>query len=63
MAIYETALSLEERYAPLLSNLATAYYSLFLRSKDRRLLQKSVESFQKAIEVDPDYPHPYNGLE
>lgn len=60
--IYETALSIDRQYAPALSNLATAHYSLFLQTKDRRDLQKALERFKQAIEVDPDFAHPYNGL-
>lgn len=32
------------------------------REKDQNLIQKSSESFKKAIEIDLDYPYPYFGL-
>ena len=33
-----------------------------LKTKDQTAFHKSIESFKKAIERDPDYASPYNGL-
>ncbi len=60
--IYQTALAQDSRYAPLLSNLATAYYSLFLQTRERQAWQNAMEKYKQAIEVDPNYAQPYHGL-
>lgn len=60
--IFELAISSDDRYAPLLSNLGSAYLSLFLKTKERRVLESSMEKFKKSIEIDPDFFQPYNGL-
>lgn len=51
--IYQTALAQDSRYAPLLSNLGAAYYALFRQNKERQALQKAMEKYKQAIEVDP----------
>ena len=33
-----------------------------MKKRDSKVFQKSIESFKKAIELDPKYPLPYNGL-
>lgn len=60
--IYEAAISVDNRYAPLMANLGSAYLSLFLKTKEQRILEASMAKFKKAIEIDPDFSQPYNGL-
>lgn len=60
--IYQTALAQDSRYAPLISNLGAAYYSLFLQSRERQALQTAMEKYKQAIEIDPAYAQPYHGL-
>lgn len=60
--IYEMALSLDNKYGPLLSNLGTAFYSLFLQTKNNQALQRAQEIFKQAIEVAPDFAPSYYGL-
>ncbi len=60
--IYELAISVDEQYAPLMANLGSAYLSLFFKTKERRLLELSMEKFKRAIAIDPDFSQAYNGL-
>lgn len=59
---YEQALSLDNKYAEILNNLADVLFSQALKRKNLTTLQKSEDSYKKAIEIDPDYPAPYFGL-
>jgi arylsulfatase A-like enzyme/Tfp pilus assembly protein PilF len=59
---YNRAVSLDSKYAEAFHNLGDAYRLLAIKNKDRGLLKKSSEKFQKAIDADPNYPSPYFGL-
>jgi len=59
---YEMALSLDNEYSVVFSNLGTVYLSIFLKTKSPKDYQKSIHNFKKAIELDPDYATAYNGL-
>jgi arylsulfatase A-like enzyme/Flp pilus assembly protein TadD len=59
---YNQALSLDLNYAQAYFNLGDAYFSLANKNRDQGLIQKSLENYKKAIEVDPIYPSPYFGL-
>ncbi len=59
---YNRALSLDNKYAEAFYNLGNAYLSEAMERRNTKPLQKSSENFQKAIEVDPNYPAPYFGL-
>jgi arylsulfatase A-like enzyme/Flp pilus assembly protein TadD len=59
---YEQALRIDQRYPIAYHNLGLMYLSLALRNKDSRALQECLESFKKAIEIDPDYADAYVGL-
>ena len=59
---YEIGLSLDDRLPELNNNLANAYYSLGLRSRDLSLFSRCFEYYKKAIELDPSYSAPYRGL-
>lgn len=59
---YTRGLSLDERYPELYNNLANAYYSSGLRSRDPLTFSRCFNAYKKAIELDPEYPAPYYGL-
>jgi len=59
---YEKALSLENDYAVVFSNLGTVYLSIFMKTRDQKAYQKSLQNFKKAIELDPEYAWAYNSL-
>ncbi len=59
---YEMGLSLDDKLPELYNNLANAYFSYGLQSKDSLLFSRCFEYFKKAIELDPEYAAPYHGL-
>lgn len=59
---YGRALALDGRYAEALFNLGDVYLTLAVENKNFDLVKKSEESFEKAIQADPQYPSPYFGL-
>ena len=59
---YEHALSLDPRYAVVLSNLGTVETSMALKSKDATPLRRAMAHFKRAIECDPRDVGAYNGL-
>jgi len=50
---YEKALSLDNEYRFVYSNLGRVYLSIFLETKDPKTYQKSLQYYKKAIELDP----------
>jgi arylsulfatase A-like enzyme/predicted Zn-dependent protease len=59
---YEMALSIDAESQLLFANLGEAQFSLAVKKKDKTMLQKALQSFQKAIELDPDYSLAYFGF-
>jgi arylsulfatase A-like enzyme/Flp pilus assembly protein TadD len=59
---YEHALSLDPKYAVVLSNLGTVHASLAMKKKDGAALRRAMDYFKRAIECDPRDPAAYNGL-
>jgi arylsulfatase A-like enzyme/Flp pilus assembly protein TadD len=59
---FEMGLSLDDKLPTLYNNLANAYYSHGLQSKDSLIFSRCFEYYKKAIELDPEYPAPYYGL-
>jgi len=59
---YEKALLLDNEYAVVFRNLGSAYFSLFLKTRDQKDCQKSIQNYKKAIELQPDYASAYNRL-
>lgn len=59
---YEVALSIDSSYPVVLSNLGSVYLSTFLKTKDPKDYQRSLQSFKKVIELNPDHAPAYNGL-
>ncbi len=62
MEAYEKSLSIDNEYPLVYSNLGTLYFSIFLKTKDPKTYQKSLQNFKKAIELDSDSAIAYNGL-
>jgi arylsulfatase A-like enzyme/Flp pilus assembly protein TadD len=59
---YEHALSLDPKYAVVLSNLGTVETELAMKTKDAAPLHSAMEYFKRAIESDARDPSAYNGL-
>ncbi|MGA2361933.1 MAG: sulfatase-like hydrolase/transferase [Candidatus Aminicenantales bacterium] len=59
---YEHALSLDPKYAVVLSNLGTVQASLAMKKKDVTTLRRAMDYFKRAIESDPRDASAYNGL-
>jgi tetratricopeptide (TPR) repeat protein len=59
---YEQALRIDQRNPIAYHKLGLLHFSLALKNNDRRALGKSLESYKKAIEFDPDYADAYVGL-
>lgn len=59
---YEKALSLDDKNAAVYNNLATNYLQLSQKMRDQVLFNRGIEYFKKAIELDPSYESPYDGL-
>lgn len=58
----EQALSLDLRYPLTQYNYGKLYEWLGMKNQDRRALRKSLESYKKAIELDPEFADAYIGL-
>jgi len=59
---YERALALDADDAIVIANLGALDLSTYLKTRSEDALSAAVESFRKAIAVDPAYPAAYNGL-
>lgn len=59
---YEKALSLDDKDPTVYNNLAANYLQLSRKTRDEILFTRCIEYFKKAIELDPSYASPYNGL-
>jgi Flp pilus assembly protein TadD len=59
---YERALSLDPKYAVVLSNLGTVQAALAMKKKDVTSLRRAMDYFKRAIESDPRDASAYNGL-
>ena len=59
---YEMSLSIDEEYYLALNNLGAVNLSIFLTAQDRSAIQRALQCFKKAIEVNPGYASAYNGL-
>jgi tetratricopeptide (TPR) repeat protein len=56
------SLSLDDKLPETNNNLANAYLSYGLQSRDSFLFSRCFEYYKKAIELDPEYAAPYYGL-
>jgi arylsulfatase A-like enzyme/Flp pilus assembly protein TadD len=59
---YKMGLSLDDKLPETNNNIANAYLSYGLQSRDSFLFSRSFEYYKKAIELDPEYAAPYYGL-
>ena len=59
---YERGLSLDDKIPGLYNNLANAYLSYGLQTRNSSIFSQSFEYYKKAIELDPEYAAPYYGL-
>ena len=59
---YEKALSLDDQNAMVYNNLAANYLQLSPKMRDQVLFNRGIEYFKKAIELEPSYASPYDGL-
>jgi arylsulfatase A-like enzyme/Flp pilus assembly protein TadD len=62
LASYNRALSLDPKYAIVLTNLGVVHVTMATKDKDSAALRRAVDYFKKAIESDPNYASAYNGL-
>jgi tetratricopeptide (TPR) repeat protein len=60
--MYLMSLSLDERSPVYFTNLGEAQFSLAVKTKKQTLIDKSLQNFQRAIEIDPEYALAYVGL-
>ncbi len=61
-ASYEKALSLDDKNATVYNDLATNYLQISQKRRDSLLFNRGIEYYKKAIELDPSYASPYEGL-
>jgi arylsulfatase A-like enzyme/Flp pilus assembly protein TadD len=59
---YEQALSLDPKYAVVLSNLGTVEAARAMKNKDTAALRRAINNFKRAIASDPRDASAYNGL-
>lgn len=59
---YEQALRIDQRNPIAYYKLGFLYFSLALKNNNARALEECLESYKKAIEIDPDYAEAYMGL-
>jgi len=58
----EQALSIDDRFAFSYRNLGNILLTQFQRTKDRQCLEESIQNYERAIELEPDYGAAYNTL-
>lgn len=59
---YARALALDANYPIVINNIGALHFSLFLRDRREEDFRLAIERFRKAIELDPSYASPHNGL-
>ncbi len=59
---YEQALRIDQRNPIAYYKLGFLYFSLALKNNNAKALEKCLESYKKAIEIDPGYADAYMGL-
>jgi len=59
---YKMGLSLDDKLPGLNNNLANAYHSYGLQSRDSSIFSRCFEYYKRAIELDPEYAAAYYGL-
>jgi arylsulfatase A-like enzyme/Flp pilus assembly protein TadD len=59
---YKMGLSLDDKLPELNTNLANAYLTYGLQTRDSSIFSRCFEYYKRAIELDPEYAAPYYGL-
>ena len=59
---YGKALSIDDEYAVVFRNLGTAYLSIYLKTRELKTCEKSIQNLKRATELEPDYASAYNRL-
>jgi arylsulfatase A-like enzyme/Flp pilus assembly protein TadD len=62
LEFYNKSISLNDSDAQVYFNLGSLYLSQFMQSKDRNIHFQAMESFKRAIELDPKYSLAYRSL-
>lgn len=60
--IYKKALTLDSKSPTIFTNIGEAQFHLSLKEKDKSLFKNSLQSFRRAIELDPEYSFAYVGI-
>ncbi len=61
LAAYQQSIALADQEAPTYNNLGTLYLTLFLKEKDPRRFGQALDSFNKALALNPDLTSALNG--
>ena len=59
---YEQALRIDQRNRYAYNKLGLLYFSIAINNNDPRAFKECLESYKKAIEIDPEYAEAYVGL-
>ena len=59
---YGRALALDSNYPIVINNLGSLHFSLFLKERKEEDFRQAIDHFRRAIELDPSYASPHNGL-
>jgi tetratricopeptide (TPR) repeat protein len=62
LSALEKALSIDDEFAFVYRNIGNVYLSLFQRSKSKDNLEKSIQNYKRAVELEPDYGAAFNSL-
>ncbi len=58
----DKAASIDSSFATTFDNMGNVYLSIYLNTKNEQELQKAIENYKKAVEINPDNAVAYNGL-
>lgn len=59
---YEKSISVDKKYPLPYNNLADLYFSIFNRTKNQNVYEKSLQYYKKSIDLDPYFSSAYSGL-
>ncbi|UCE43080.1 MAG: sulfatase-like hydrolase/transferase [Candidatus Aminicenantes bacterium] len=58
----EQALSIDDKFALAFKNIGNIHLSQFQKSKSKDSLQKAIQNYERAVELEPDYGAAFNSL-
>jgi tetratricopeptide (TPR) repeat protein len=61
-ASYQKSLSIDDRFGLTYNNLGALHFGVFRKTYNPEALSKAVESYEKAVELDPNYSDAFYGL-